>query len=70
MPVAEYVFSRVADLKPATFHRDFFRILSTLKHAYLQEHSSGCFRHKFVYYFVEEIKRNKKQIFSLAVAKK
>lgn len=33
-----------------------------------KEHSVSCFNHKFVYHFVEEIKRSKKQILSLAVS--
>ena len=55
--------------KSELLHGDFFSILSTFTNTYFKEHLSDCFRHKLVYHFVEETKRNKKQIFSMAVQK-
>lgn len=45
-------------VKVNSFTGIFFRILSTFSNTYFKEHSSGCFRHTFVYYFVVEIKKN------------
>ena len=49
--------------KSEFLHGDFFSILSAFTNTYFKEYSSGCFRHKFVYRFVKEAQRNKKQNF-------